>query len=264
MKHRSIRVMQLAMLATFLSLPTVAAADDTIVTDRPDVAESSETVGAWRVQVETAGDVETTHRDGRRLTGWRTPTKLRLGLGASFELHFETDGFAHDRQGGTDLAETGMADLDVGFKIHLLAGDGAWPSLGLLAALTLPIGSGPFSSDTYALSPTLALDWELSAAWGLGVNVGVTAALDNRDEQPDTLRWAVAIGRSWAPLLRSLRTYVEIFGEQGVGGDLNAIAVDGGFAWLVTPLLQLDLTMRVGLTNDAPDVGGALGLSFKV
>lgn len=250
-----------ALLA--LLVPNAALADE-IVTDRPDVAESSETVGAGRVQVETAGDVESARRDGQRTTTWRTPTKLRLGLSQSFELHLETDGFAHDRTGGADLAETGMSDLDVGFKVHLLDGGGAWPSTGLLLALTLPIGSGAFTSDTYTLLPTLAMDWELTRAWGLGINVGVTAPLDNRDEQSDTLRWAVAIGRSWAPLVDSLRTYIEAFGEHGFGGDFSSVAIDGGFAWLVTPLLQLDLTMRVGLTNDAPDVGGALGLSFKV
>lgn len=243
------------------------SSDDEIVTDRPDVAESSETVGALRVQLETSGDVEWTDRGGVRTLSVRTPTKLRFGVVRWLELHLESDLLAWDRTtagAGAASEETGVADLAAGFKVHLLDGGGPVPSTGLLVAAGFPTGSAPFTEDVFVVEPTGAFDWELGDEWGLGLNVGFTFPLDRRDETPDVLRYALAVGRTWAPLVDSLRTYAEIYGDTSLAGGQTALALDGGFAWLVTPWLQLDLTVRGGLRGDVPDVGGGLGVSVKL
>jgi hypothetical protein len=246
---------------------SASADEDDIVTDRPDMAESSRTVGALRVQLETSGDIEWTDRGGVRTLSVRTPTKLRFGVVSWLELHMETDLLAWDRttaRGGAVSDEIGVADLAAGFKVHLFAGGGPIPSTGLLVSAGFPTGSAPFTEDVFVLAPTGAFDWDLSDDWSLGLNVGFTVPLDARERTPDVLRYALAVGRTWAPLLDRLRTYVEVFGETSLAGGATALALDGGFAWLATPWLQLDLTVRGGLRGDVADVGGGLGVSVKL
>lgn len=240
----------------------VAASPGPLVTDRPDVAESSETVGAWRVQVETAVDVETHRVAGQRYTLLQTPTKLRVGILERLELHLETAGMA--RAFGEGASEDlGFSDLDFGFKVYLWSQAGLRPSTGLLMALTMPTGTDGVSEELWALSPTLAADWGLGH-WGVGVNLGVTTILDPRDAAEDSFRFALAAGRDLAPLSESVRFYAEVFGELGFDGHEQAISADGGVAWVITPNLQLDLSFRVGLSADARDFGSALGLSFRI
>lgn len=245
-----------------------AAADDEIVTDRPDVAESSETVGRWRLQLETGFDVETTKTSAGRVASIAVPTKIRFGLHDYVEIHVESDWLAHERAtvNGATTTSSGLADIDVGGKVHLLDQHGAFPSLGVLVAMTLPTANEGMGDGVYQLSSTLAADWGIPCrpAWGVGLNVGVTIPLDDDDATADLFRYALAVGRTWAPFFPPLRTYVELFGETAFGGGETALYVDGGFSLLVRPWLQLDLNARVGLTDAAADVGGGLGVSFKI
>lgn len=244
--------------------PGEAAEQDTIVTDRPDVAESSQTVGSRRLQLELGLDLETDKRNGRRQTDFRTPIKVRFGLLDRFELHLESDGIGYSSSSAANEDEAGVADLDIGCKLHLRGQDGWLPSTGLLLAITLPVGADAVSpDDAFSLSPTLAADWDLAAEWSLAINVGPTVALSRRNDTDDSVRYALAVGRSWVPLMATLGSYLELFGETALDDGQTALAVDGGFTWRVRANLQLDLTARVGLTKSAPDAGGALGFSIK-
>lgn len=263
----------LALAPALLAAEAPSRYDDALVTDRPDAAESSRTVGKLRVQVETGIDVEVSSLgaggagsgagDRRSL---RVPTKLRLGLIDALEIHVESGAFAYDsvEVGGGSTSETGLPDLDLGAKWHITEGGGWIPSLGLLVAASMPIGGEAFTEDIYALSPTLIADWELGAGVGLGTNLGITSPLTDRGSHDDSLRFAVAFGRSWDPLSERLGSYIEVFGEtRGGGKEDPEMYIDGGFTFLVTPDLQLDVNARVGVTEPAADVGGGLGLSAR-
>jgi Putative MetA-pathway of phenol degradation len=248
-----------------LAAPSVSF-DDALVTDRPDAAESSQTVGKLRVQIETGVDLESTSSSDAKRRSLRIPTKLRLGLIDALEIHLESDTFAYDtlELGATSRSETGATDLDLGMKWHIADGGGWAPSLGLLVAVSLPLGAEAFTDDIYALSPTLAAEWELFADVGLGTNLGVTTPLTGRDGHDDSLRFAAAIGRSWDPLSERLGSFIEVFGETPLRGEGDPeVYIDGGFTYLLTPELQLDLNARIGLTKAAADVGGGLGLAAR-
>lgn len=244
------------------------APEEPLVTDRPDVAEASETVGAGRFQLELGSSITSSQdSDGRRAVSLSTPLKLRFGVTRQLEFHLETAGL--DQQWSEDgsgqmVSSSGFTSPDLGFKVHLLQG-GTWlPSTGLLVALTLPGRDAVGQRQFVALSPTLALDWELPAALELGLNLGVTASLASKAADRQHLgRFALAVGRSWAPLTERLRTYVELFGQLPFEGDDNELCLDGGFAWLLSPNMQLDLTVAAGLTESAPDFGFGLGFSFR-
>lgn len=136
-------------------------------------------------------------------------------------------------------------------------------STGFLLSTGLPVGSEQFTLDHYTLSATLATDWDLGADWALGANPGHTAALSERPENPDTLRFAAAVWRSWAPLIEPLGSFAESAGEVPLDGSESALILHGGFAYLLTPLLQLDLSVQGGLPAAAPDLGAGLGVSWK-
>ena len=258
-----------ASLGTVLLLCAMKAhaEEGEIVTDRPDVAESSETVGSRRLQVELSTQVETDRLGGHRRTSFRTPVKVRLGVIARLELHLETDGFARDwgvlPSGGVGSA-TGGADLGLGGKVHLFDQQRLLPSTAILLSVSLPVGSAAFTEGNTSLSPTLAVSWDLGTRWSIGANLGATIALTERDIHPDSFRFAAALWRTWAPLSERLSSFVEPSGEVPLDGSEPALQIQGGVAYLFTPLVQLDLAAIVGLTAAAADFGMTLGFSFKI
>lgn len=121
------------------------AADEGIVTDRPDFVESSNVVGFQRFQVETSIAVDRSRSAAERERVVSTPTLLRYGIGDALELLAESDGriSSHNRTlpGGEAERATGYADAALGLKWHVADAAGASPSLGVLLHIDTPSGS---------------------------------------------------------------------------------------------------------------------------
>lgn len=241
------------------------AADEAgMVTDRPDVAESSRTVAPWRVQLETGVDVE--HTFGlTRTFALSAPTKLRVGVAKMAELHLESDVVqvlrtAPSGQDATTEA-SGMA-LDVGGKVHLLDERGAVPSLGVLAAVTLPTG-GALAQGGVGATVKVAADWSLTELVGLGVNVGLTTPITER-VWATSLVWASSFGFG---VTDDLGLYMELFGESPLedrGGAQWTLSMDGGCTLKLSPNLQLDAYVRAGQINRRATLGGGMGVSVRI
>ncbi|RYE97299.1 MAG: transporter, partial [Oxalobacteraceae bacterium] len=130
-------LLSLAVLSSLsLSGAAHAADDDTIVTDRPGVAESSKVVGKGRVQLETSVAWERQRDDELHSRTLTTPSLLRVGLGDTLELRIETDGrtIEHDVDpaSGAHAVSAGWADTELGLKWHVADQQGSHPSLGWL------------------------------------------------------------------------------------------------------------------------------------
>jgi Putative MetA-pathway of phenol degradation len=276
-RHRSIFTAA-AALALLIVGAEARAQDskevDVIVTDRPDVAESSETVGQLRFQVEMGIDVEVEGGADNRV-GFRTPTKLRFGVLDDLELHVETDGFSWDSMdtsSGRQASIYGFSDVAVGFKAHITDGGqlaGAIPSTALLVSIALDSGTEGFSAGAHAPGAVVAMDWELPADLSVGFNFGLEVPAEVDVGGNSRRYWegsfAVALSRPWAPLTDELRTYVELFGALGYSGPARStLLIDGGFAYTPRKNIQLDLAVRGGLTEATPDFGVGVGLSFKL
>ncbi|MBS0444977.1 MAG: transporter [Proteobacteria bacterium] len=113
--------------------PQARAADEAIVTDRPDFVESSDVVGRGRFQIETGYQSGRTSSGGLTTRTRTTPTLLRIGVGETVELRAETDGFAHQSADGQPSA-SGFSDWSLGAKWHMRDGDEehGMPSIGWL------------------------------------------------------------------------------------------------------------------------------------
>ena len=246
------KVTRALTLAALSCLPSLAHADE-LVTDRPDVAESSQVVGARRFQVEVGADVSGV---GASTTQLSLPTKLRYGVGERFEVHLESGLLS----ASFTQAETSAAldKVDVGAKVHMLDARGARPSLGLLLALGVPT-----QGEEVDLRPTLAADWGLADWLGLGTNLGLTLPLTQRETSADAVRWASALGfdlGAFAPV--PIGIYAEVFGEFWPGAFVR-VQADAGLTYMITDLVQLDAYARTSIYGADEVLGLGSGVSVK-
>ncbi len=216
-----------------------------LITDRPDVAESSRTVGKYTFQVELGADITDPAMDERTVV---FPLKVRQGVSDNFELHLETDTFQISQD------DSGLTSPELGFKWHLGDKPDAW-SIGLLSAVSIPLND----EQGVVFSPTLAFDFDLGKDFGLGTNVGATIFLSPRDTQADNARFAMSLGKGWND---RLSTFIEGFGEATFSGTLT-LATDAGVTYLITPNMQFDAYVRQGLYQRS-DLGAGLGFSFRI
>lgn len=221
----------------FLLLPLVAGAQESIVADRPGLADGSTTMSRGVAQLETGVTGE--GGDEERFT---LPTLLRYGITDRFELRIDSDVLSDDGD---------IAPLSAGFKLRLR--DGAFP-LSLIASVQPPSGEGSLRSTAFESEARLVSDIDLAEGLSLTPNVGV--ALVEGDG-------AVAIFA--ATVEREIgRALPFVDFETTIGdGDTSMIA-DAGIAWVVRPDTQLDISAGVNVLGDEyPDWFIAAGYSRR-
>ncbi|MEM6558630.1 MAG: transporter [Myxococcota bacterium] len=256
-----------AFLAASSASAALAAGVDSgapMVTDRPNVAESSLVVPLQRFQLETGIEFfDNDIGEFAEVNGFRFPTKLRYGIAEDYELHVEGTVFNRLSFDPGDRGEGGLANIDIGGKANFLDQDGqGTPSLGLLVALTLPVGDGDVAPDQTVLRPLLLADWDLVSALSLSTNLGFLFPLNDRDFTSDFFTFAGSLGIHPDTLPSGLGFFVELFGFVDLDGDDDAIGIDFGATYLVNNDFQLDAYLRFGLSDDADDVVGGGGASF--
>lgn len=258
----------LVSIASWAALAAPAAWADAMVTDRPDFAESSEVVGARRVQVETSVEFERDDSAGVRLRGRSTPTLLRIGLDEQFELRVETDGALRedrrDQATGQRSRHSGTADTSLGMKWHTQDSDeeAGLPSTAWLFHVDLPTGGDAFRGRGWRPSLRYVAEWELPHDFSLGMMPGVVWDKNEAGDRFAYGLFAVALGKDLAPRVSAI---FELAAQQVAsrrnGG--NVYAFDAGVAWGLTDDLQLDASFTRGLNRNAPDLQWALGLSAR-
>ena len=223
-------------------------AEEPLVTDRPDVAESAVTVGKNRTQIETG--VTYTRDNGVDQTTF--PTLLRIGIERNWELRIESDTLTIQNPGPNHFS-----DVSLGAKVNLLNAEDT--KVGLLFNLNLPVGP---RSTRGTFDPSLAVLWDqaLVGELGLGVNAGVALPEDQGTRYINYF-WATSLSH---PVTEDLTAYLEYYGEGPVvlNGSVQT-AVDGGFTYLLNDNTQLDLSYAKGLSNGGFDWSVGLGFSNR-
>jgi hypothetical protein len=224
-----------------------------IVTDRPDFVESSATVGAGAVQIETSVAHE---RDGGE-RAWSTPTLLRVGIGPRFELRAESDLLVRSSLDGA--SESGVADIAVGGKLHTGDGGEGMPATALLLHADLPTGSRSWRGDGVRPSLRLAAEWEFPRETSLGVMPGV-ARTDGPNGVHTAGIFAAVLGKDWR---ERAHTFVELaFEHLGSDNDGGTVGTwDGGVTWLLGRSAQLDAMLSLAATSRAPSRAFTIGFS---
>jgi hypothetical protein len=254
----------LPILATCLAvwaLCSSVSAEEPLVTDRPDFTESSSTVGAERLQLES-GITFADYRGGSKATTLGE-ILVRWGIVEELELRFQIPTYA--RESGVSNDASGFLSSAVGFKLQLTEGGGAGFLGGMesavIAATTVPTGTGDFKSSYWEPAAVLCFSWPLASSVGIGANVGV--ARPAGDNSRFTSLWASsALG---VELNDTSSAFLELIGfnrEEARGP--NTTTIQTGLVYLLNPDLQADVRVARRLTDEGVDflVGG--GISWRL
>jgi hypothetical protein len=241
-------------------------ADEPLVTDRPDITESSLVVGAGRFQVETSVQLQRFEEGPFEATTWSTPTLLRIGVTGQLEFRLETDAFSSvnmEVAGASDDRTSGYSPIALGLKYHLLeAGASARPSIGVLAHVEVPSGSGAFKMEDAAGTVVLAADWDLTSSVSLGVNGGVDIFEEPGGDTKTGGLFSAAVGYG---LTEETGSFLEIaIAEIGLASDMRSVIFDGGITHLFGPGAQIDVAVGAGITEQTePDLFVTVGFSLR-
>lgn len=257
------------VLILFVTAPVhAAAANQELITDRPDQTESPNVVPRGYAQLEV-GFTKTREEDaGVRVDSVAGPgSLLRIGLTDRIELRLDWVGLVDEEVRGASFSadEDGVGDGGIGAKFALRTGEPDGPEIALLATASLPTGDDTFSSDRVDPAMRLCVAHSLGDRVSLGYNIGAEWATEaGNDLELDTLSsgiYTVALGIG---LNDKVATFVELFGSvPASAGGSPAHSLDGGITYLLRDNLQLDVAGGIGLSDAADDWFAGIGVSWR-
>ena len=277
----TVRALALAFVFGTASLPAPSLAEETdsggtsesrfsreMSTDRPDLTESPYTVEKGRIQVEieavshgseTSDGVEVTSTG---LAGFLLKRGIRANADIQFgtsQLYRTTD-FEFDRPGEVDFSDnTGPGDLQIRLKWNFWGNDGGKTAFALMPFIDLPTSrDSPGDAVEGGLIAPLAI--EGPAGFGIGV-MGEVDWLDVESEQ--WTEW-MATATTSHDLVGGLGAFVEFTATFRVPDEGEWLGLfNTGATFAITPNMQLDGGVRLGVTDVAPDYEAFLGFSFR-
>lgn len=233
-----------------------------MITDRPDITESSNVVPKGFVQLEAGYLFTTDKMNDIRTSSHQVPNALfRIGVHDQAELRIVVNGVSLRTVGGA--LQRGAVDAQVGTKIHFWEERGWLPETSLIAMLTLPVGDREFSSERLDPSALLSVSYTLSEKLSVGSNFGPAWVTDESDGR-DTLgqfNWTLSFGYEF---FEGFGMFYEIFGNQSLSDKgKDAQSFDAGLTYLATPNIQLDASAGVGLNSAADDFFAGAGITVR-
>lgn len=228
-------------------------------TDRPDKTESPYTVDRGHVQIESDLITWTRDRVGSTTTqSWALmPINIKLGVHSRVDVQFISEPFTGERVRG-EQSETsrGFGTITARLKFNVWGNDGGRTAFGLMPFVTMS-PSAPGRPVEGGLIIPLAID--VGGGWGVGTMLEAdVVAIEGTKKHRGVLASSITAARD---LTDRLGFYVEFFNE--VSGSPWVATADGGFTFGVTPGIQLDAGMNVGLTRAAEGVNPFLGFSIR-
>jgi hypothetical protein len=251
-------------IVTAMLIPAYASAQDDVpemITDRPDITESSQTVPRGYIQVETGVgynfDKIIENRVEVELSSFDLLTTLfRIGLTNAVELRVSTLYSFQSATAQNDSADVdGLNGLVVGTKIHFFGESGARPDMGLIVDVGLPVGledlTGKKGLPGFTLAASHTFGERLAFAYNLGGRWN--------EESNFVFKYS---GTLPVVVAKPVVMYVELFGTAAQSLP-STVSVDGGLAWQPWRNLQLDGAAGFALTEEGDDWFGTVGLSLS-
>ena len=233
-----------------------------IVTDRPDLTESSSTVPHKTLQIETGVVYEKTQDSELSLDNWFFGTTLlRYGLWDRFELRagsFYQVTHGTRKESGADSTEQGFGPLMLGFKVYVVPEKGLRPEISILAEMTLRhIGTLTYRPTFSYPVAKVSASHTLTDALSLGYNMGFAYNGENAD---GFFVYSVVLGYS---ITSRLGFFGEAYGTFD-HGNLPNHRIDGGFTYVVKNNLQLDISAGTGFDSNVDKHFISAGFSWRI
>jgi hypothetical protein len=233
-------------------------------TDRPDLTESPYTVDAGRVQVEWSFVEWSVDRrneaGGERRALAVAPVLVKFGLLHNVDLQAGFEPWTRVRGPGEADDAEGFGDTLVRLKINLFGNDGGDLAAALMPFVSFPTGADGLSAGHVEGGLILPFAASLPNDWSLGLMAEVDL-LRGEDRYVVDFVHTATIGR---PIAGDLGGFVEYAGlanlnrAEGYRAYLNT-----GLTWGLTPDVQLDAGVRIGLTGAADDLSLFAGMSVR-
>jgi len=136
-----------------------------------------------------------------------------------------------------------MDNVQVGTKINLTTEKGLRPEIALLSHIVLPVGNQQPENNTPLVNLIFSLSHTLSNKFSLGYNLGWSS--DNVHQNGIGI-YTVALGYS---ISDNLGFFIEGYGFVN-NLETATLSVDGGFTYLLSPKIQLDISAGKGISEN--------------
>jgi Putative MetA-pathway of phenol degradation len=240
------------LILLFLMSFKYVQAQTTIQTDRPDQTECPFITPIGYLQAENGFTYENIDKNNTSIT---LPTILwKYGVNKNFEFRLITEANSIKSFGNK---VSGLVPTIIGFKVSVSEEKGLIPATGFIGHLAIPnAASAKFKASYYAPSFRFNMQHTLSNKFSLAYNLG--AEWDGETPEP-TFIYTLTSGMS---ITEKLGAYIELYGfaPQNQSADHRA---DGGFTYLITNDVMIDISGGFGVTKQSPDNYFAFGFSYR-
>lgn len=250
MKMMTKYILTLCLFVSSVLIHSQSFGQDAISTDRPNQTESSSTVPHHSFQFES-GAVGVFDTENPAVYGG---VLLKYGLFDGFEIRLAASLGKYENSEGS---VTGFSPMQIGFKSYITKQKGALPEISFIGMLLIPFISSPSLEINYP-APVFkfAFTNQISKVFSIGYNIG--AAWDGLTPEPDWL-YTLSFGAS---ITDELGCFIEPYGFFSEG-NYPISALDAGFTYKITSLIQVDISGGVGLNEPTPDGFISAGFSFR-
>jgi hypothetical protein len=244
-------------LALAFSLPASGFSQELrpLSTDRPDTTESPHTVDAGHFQFEL--EAASWERDGGNNTYNFTELNAKVGLDRCTDLQLVLPFFSHE-EGGSE----GFGDMQLRLKRNIWGNDEGSTALALMPYIKLPTANGDLGNGEIEGGLIVPLGFDGPAGWSCGVmtQFDLTLDADGSGYHAAFLNSATASH----DLTESTAAFFELVSILSTDSDAHSEAYfNSGCTWGITPTVQLDGGIRVGLTDASVGFTPFVGLSVK-
>jgi hypothetical protein len=223
-----------------------------IITDRPDITESSVVIPAGSVQVENG---VTRSADHGTLTADLPETLIRVGILGRTEIRITPPNYIRQVSGCRLISSFG--DPSIGLKKQIGPLAGAF-DLSVIIGSGITLEANEPAGHTF--SPFIKLPWshDLAKGW----SIGGMQSLFYGSEVPNKFTWESTFFVEREIIKRS-DIFFEYGADYGPGAESRQV-LHIGAARRVTPRQQVDFHFGFGLTHGSPDHFLAAGYSLRV
>ncbi|MDQ3021084.1 MAG: transporter [Bacteroidota bacterium] len=247
-----------------------------IVTDRPDITESSLTVPKYSIQIESGFsysrnefDNEIFYNDSLMNTPltdqyFVTPGVLaRYGLNDKIELRLgaqlTTVKSMNENPQTINFTKTNVEGIDIAVKFKLSKQNNLLPSSALIAGSSIPALNPGSETDVFDPSFTFCFSNEITENLGVGYNLGFN--LD--DGFNSSASGAYSLSFNYL-LIESFGMFVEAYGFIPFSQNHATNFADGGITVLIRSNIQLDFSGGYGLNSENTEYFFSTGISFRL